>query len=85
MWDEGTVKPASSGLKVNLQRQSGTSWNTIDTATIKKQKLPNGDTSVGFVFTVKPASKGTFKYRVHKVATSTLEAANSATLTLKVT
>jgi hypothetical protein len=81
----GTVKPSSSGQKINLQRLSGTTWKTIGTVTIKKQKLPNGTTTVGFVFTVKPSTKGTFKYRVHKAATSTLVAANSSTLTVKVT
>ena len=81
----GTVKPASSGQKVTLQRQAGTSWNNIGTATIKNQKLPNGKTTVGFVFTVKQSSKGTFKYRVSKGATATLLAGLSNTLTVKVT
>ena len=81
----GTVNPPSSGQKLNLQRLSGTTWKTIATVTIEKQKLPNGTTTVGYVFTVKPSTKGTFKYRVHKAATSTLVAANSSTLTVKVT
>jgi hypothetical protein len=81
----GTVSPASSGQKVTLQRQAGTKWNSIGTATIKKQRMPNGKTLVGFLFSVKQASKGTYKYRVTKGATSTLLAGTSNTLTVKVT
>jgi 5-hydroxyisourate hydrolase-like protein (transthyretin family) len=81
----GTVNPPSSGQKVTLQRQAGTKWNSIATVTIKKQTLPNGKTVVGFVFSVKQSTKGTFKYRVSKAATSTLLAGTSNTLTVKVT
>jgi hypothetical protein len=81
----GTVQPASSGRQVSLQRQAGTRWNSIGTATIKNQKLPDGSTAVGFLFTVKQATKGTFKYRVSKAATATLLAGVSTTLTVKVT
>jgi hypothetical protein len=81
----GTVKPASSGQHISLQRLSGTTWSTILTVTIKSQKLPNGTTTVGFVFSVKQGTKGTFKYRAYKAATSTLVAGTSSTLTVKVT
>ena len=81
----GTVKPASAGQTVHLQRQAGTAWNTISTATIKSQKLPNGSTAVGFVFTVKQSSAGTYKNRVSKGATTTLVAGTSSTMTVHVT
>ena len=81
----GTVQPASSGQHISLQRLSGTTWHTISTATITNQKLPNGSTTVGFVFSVKQGTKGTFKYRAYKAATSTLVAGTSSTLTVKVT
>jgi hypothetical protein len=81
----GTVKPASSGKTVTLQRLSGTTWKSISSVTIKKQKLPNGVTTSGFVFSVKQSTKGTFKYRVYRPATSTLLAGYSSTLTVKVT
>lgn len=81
----GTVKPASGGQTVTLQRKVGTSWNSIASATIKKQPLPNGTTTVGFVFTAKQGTAGTYNYRVRKAATATLLAGVSATLTVKVT
>lgn len=81
----GTVKPASAGKTVTLQRRAGTHWKAIGTATIKKQKLPNSTTTVGFVFTVRQAAKGTFHYRVAKAATASLLAGTSSALTVRVT
>jgi hypothetical protein len=81
----GTVKPASSGQKVTLQRQAGKKWVNAGSATIKKQKLPNGTTTVGFAFTVKQRSKGTYHYRVSKAATTTLVAGTSNVLTVHIT
>jgi hypothetical protein len=81
----GTVKPASSGKTVTLQRLVGTTWNSVTSVTIKSQKLPNGVTTVGFVFTLRVSTVGTFKYRVYKPATTTLLAGYSSTLTVKVT
>ncbi len=81
----GTVKPASSRQAVQLQRLFGRTWRKIASAKIKRQKLPNGSRTVGFVFTVKQRTKGTYKYRVYKPATSTLVKGYSRTLTVKVT
>lgn len=81
----GTVKPASAGQSVTLQRQVGSSWTNVSTATIKNQKLPNGTTTVGFVFTTKQGSAGTYNYRVSKAATATLVTGTSSVLTVHVT
>lgn len=81
----GTVQPAGSGQKVTLQRLIGTRWKSVASATLKKQRLPSGATTVGYVFAVKTPTKGSFKYRVSKAATATLAQGVSATVTLKVT
>jgi hypothetical protein len=81
----GTVKPASAGQQITLQRKAGTAWNNVTSVTIKNQQLPNGTTTVGFVFTVKQGSAGTYNYRVSKAATARLLAGTSSTLTVHVT
>jgi 5-hydroxyisourate hydrolase-like protein (transthyretin family) len=81
----GTVNPPSSGQKVTLQDLVGKLWKNIATVTIKKQKLPNGATTVGFVFTLNIAKASIVKYRVYRPATSTLLAGYSGTLTVKAT
>ena len=68
-----------------LQKLVGRSWKWQATATIKRQKLPNGRTGTGYIFSVKLATKGTFRYRVTKAATSTLAAGTSPTVTVKAT
>lgn len=81
----GTVKPAGAGQQVSLQRLVRSTWKTVATATLKKQRLPNGKTVVGYVFAVTPKAAGTLKYRVTKAATATLAKGVSATVTLTVT
>lgn len=81
----GTVKPSGSGQKVYLQRLYGTTWKTIGYVYLKKQKLPNGVTTVGYIFSTKATTKGTFKFRVMKPATSTLAKGTSATVGIKIT
>jgi hypothetical protein len=76
----GWVSPSSSGQKVTLQRLYGKSWETVGTATVKKQKLPNGQTRVGYVFSQKLTSKATYNYRVYKPATPTLLAGYSSSV-----
>jgi hypothetical protein len=81
----GTVKPSSSGQTVFLQRLIGTTWTNVASVTLKSQKLPNGITTVGYVFTLKPTAKATLKYRVYKPATSTLVKGYSSSVTITVT
>lgn len=81
----GSVKPAGAGQKVTLQHLVGRTWRSGASVVLKKQKMPNGSTTVGYVFTVKEPAKGTFKFRVHKAATSALAQGTSSTVTLKVT
>jgi hypothetical protein len=55
------------------------------TATIKKQKLPDGTTADGFVFSLTLHTKGTFVLRVTRAATAANTAGSSKHLTLHVT
>jgi hypothetical protein len=70
---------------VILQHLVGRTWRNGPAATIKRQKLPNGVTTIGYVFSIKPAAKGTYRYRVEKAGTTTLAAGFSATATVRAT
>jgi hypothetical protein len=81
----GTVRPAGNGDTVDLQLFKSGKWKTQDHTKIKKQKLPNGKKVVGYVFAAKLASKGSYKFRVLKPATNTLEAGHTASVTVRAT
>jgi hypothetical protein len=80
----GTVSPGTSGQKVELQRKVGTSYRNVVGATLKRQKLPNGATKLGYVFKLTLKTKGSYSYRVTRAATSTLSAGTSAGKTVRV-
>jgi hypothetical protein len=76
----GRVYPRSSGRTIVLQRKKGTSW-----VTVTSKALPS--TTAGYstyAFTVKPAAKGTFVYRVVIGAASGYARSVSVTRALKV-
>jgi len=79
----GTVLPTGTGQKVSVQELVGKSWKTVGTATIKRQKMPNGKTATGYVVTVKLSKAGSYHLRATKAATSTLGAGISASVTVK--
>lgn len=80
----GTVSPSKSGDKVTLQQLVHGKWKTLSkTATIKKQKLPDGKTEVGFVFTISAAAKGTYEFRISRSASATNAAGFSRAVKLK--
>jgi hypothetical protein len=81
----GTVAPDETGQTVQLQKKVGSSWVTKATATIAKQKLPDGTTAKGFVLTTTPTSKGTVALRVRRASTASNATGLSAKLTLQVT
>ena len=81
----GTVSPAGTNQVVYLQRLSGTTWQTVTSAKLISQKLPNGVTTVGFVFPVKLSTAGTYRYRVYKPAAPLLLGAYSAIVSIKAT
>jgi len=57
---KGYVYPKSSGLRITLQRKSGTSWVTVTYKT-----LPSTTASYSYYsFAVKPGARGTHYYRV---------------------
>ena len=81
----GTTTPMTSGLTVTVQKKSPSgAWKAVCSTKTKKQKLPNGKTSVGFSCGYNPTGKGTFSLRAHAAGTATDAAANSAVLHLKV-
>jgi hypothetical protein len=82
----GTVSPNENGQVVVLQQLVNGKWKTLTVrATIKKQLLPNHKTAVGFVLTIKEATKGTFTFRVMRAATAHNASGVSTSLKLKVT
>jgi hypothetical protein len=82
----GAVSPAGSGQTVYLQQLVKTTWRTTAThVKIKRQRMPNGRTSTGYVLTIKLSTKGSVRFRVYKPATSTLAKGYSASATVKAT
>jgi DNA-binding beta-propeller fold protein YncE len=80
----GTVSPATAGDKVRLQQLVKGKWKTVlKPATVKRQKLPNGRTALGFVFTIAKAAKATYVYRVERPASATNTAGRSGAVKLK--
>jgi hypothetical protein len=55
----GTIGESAAGQPVHLQRWTGRNWSTVQTAT-----RPAG-TNVGYSFTVRENSTGSYHYRVH--------------------
>jgi serine protease len=78
----GTVAPTVTNQVVYLQQLSGSTWRTVTSARLIRQRLPNGVTATGFVLTVKPSSAGTYRYRVYKPAVTGLLAGYSVTVTV---
>jgi hypothetical protein len=82
----GAVKPNQSGVVVWLQRRSGSTWKTLAVhAEEKKQRLPNGKRSLGFVLKVPTTKKGTASYRALVKAASSRIAGSSPAKRLRVT
>lgn len=81
----GVVAPVAGGT-ATVQRKSGTKWIEANTGAIKKQKLPNGKTAIGYVVTRKFTSKGKFTFRVSTPSVTGYGAATPAstvTITVK--
>ena len=72
-----TLKPATKGRTVALQRWLNGKWTTVARATVDRY----GRVS----FTVKPPKKGTYTYRAACAASSTHNAATSTKKTIKAT
>ena len=64
----GTVRPAGAGRHVFLQRRVGGSWKDVASTVIRRQQLPDGVRTVGYVFDVEHRGR----YRVRIPATPTL-------------
>lgn len=81
----GVVKPAESGAFVHLQRWINGTWTTLTTEVREKlQTLPNGRHVVGYLFTLKATTRGTFHLRVLRAGTAAHAAGRSPALTLVV-
>jgi hypothetical protein len=85
----GTVSPNETGQHVAIQQLVKGKWKSVagksGTATIKKQKLPSGKKTVGYVFTLKESKPGHYTFRVTRAATTTNAAGRSTSITLHVT
>ncbi|MDQ1686296.1 MAG: endo,4-beta-xylanase, partial [Frankiaceae bacterium] len=82
----GTVSPNEAGQYVYLQILVGKTWKTTALkAKLVSQRLPNGQTTVGYVLALKTASIGTFSYRVLRSATLVNVLGVSKAMALKVT
>ncbi|HVL89263.1 MAG TPA: hypothetical protein VM841_03400 [Actinomycetota bacterium] len=71
----GNVWPAHAGQLVALQHLTGSGWRTVTWAKL---------TSTGYAFAVRPASRGTFRYRIYKPADADHAGAVGPTLTITV-
>lgn len=80
----GAATPLVTNQIVYLQRQSGTTWVTAGSAKQIRQRMPNGATATGYLFSLKFSSAGTFAYRVYKPAVTGLSAGYSATVSMRV-
>jgi len=81
----GAVLPAATGETVTLQLKVNGKWKTISSVKTKKQKLPNGAKTVGYIIGYSPITKGTQTLRVIRAADATNRGGASKKLTLKVT
>jgi hypothetical protein len=58
----GVVAPVAGGT-VSVQKHVGAKWVLVGTAAIKKQKLPNNKTAIGYVYTYRGSAKGNVTLR----------------------
>ena len=77
----GQVSPAQAGRTVYLQIKASTGWQTVASATLKQQVLPNGGTGIGYVIKYAPH---TSVFRTYRPATTTNGLGVSRTLTIPV-
>jgi hypothetical protein len=81
----GVVSPAMAREKVVLQSYAKRAWRaTSITAVTRKQRLPDGRKTIGYVLAVPEHAKGAFRYRVTRAATKTNTAGTSAPVTVTV-
>lgn len=80
----GVALPIVAGTTITLQEQRKGAWTTVGTAKLAAQKLPDGTTRLGYVFSVK-LPKGKHVLRVVSAATTQHAAGTSPSVTLKVT
>lgn len=80
----GYAKPPGAGQRVVLQMKVGTRWKALTSVVLKRQRLPNGSTRVGYRFARKISRVGSYRFRVSKAATTSLAAGVSRTITVRV-
>ena len=66
------VRAWDAGRRVLLQRLVDRAWKTVGSAVTKRQELPGGARTIGYVFEVGTARTGPGRYRVLAPATATL-------------
>jgi hypothetical protein len=80
----GAATPVVTNQVVYLQRLVGSTWTTAATGKQIRQRMPNGTTSTGYLFSLKFATAGSFTYRAYKPAVTGLAAGSSASVALRV-
>jgi hypothetical protein len=80
----GTLNPSTKGAQVTLEVKAGKRWSKVGTAVVKKQKMPNRKTLVGYRFTVTGKKPGKYTYRVVSAATPANAAGTGPSVVLKV-
>lgn len=82
----GTVTPSAAGNLVFLQHKVGAKWKTLSVFTkIRRQRLPNGHTALGYVIRVPTSATGKTKYRVLRSGSAKLASGQSKAVTVTVT
>lgn len=59
----GRVSPTKVGVPVYLQMVSGGHWKTVSATRIYRQRLPNGQTTYGYVFSRRIYTHGRYQFR----------------------
>ncbi len=81
----GAVRPVGATGAVTLQQRVGGAWTSLKSRHLKKRTLPNGKTTVGYVFRLRAGKAGVQRFRVLRPAALGYALAASPVLELEVT
>ncbi len=80
----GYTNPPGKGQHVTLQMKIGTRWRSLTSTVLKRQRLPNGATRVGYQFPRRISRVGSYRFRVVKAATASLAKGVSRTIRVRI-
>jgi hypothetical protein len=70
---------------VTVQQLVKGKWTSLRSASIKRQRLPNGKTTIGYVVVITEARNGMYQFCVSRAASSTNAGGPSGPVTVRVT